>query len=766
MKEQLQTLIEQKILEWQRDGIYENIYVLSLYVFNEEDDPHRPVAVLGYNTRQQAEQSVPLASDEQEARWNYAFWLQNEELCWGLGDTAETVSQWIDGLGLEDEEEIAGAFWKLLTVVVKEIHASGLLKDRFGVEIPILIHGLEYDQETARQNLEANGETLDRDFLAFCGLEQDGSNTDWDSILGATVRWQSPGIQSGLNTDWRHIKGKPMICRREENLEKEAMTTPDIPKKFSCGGQKADMRHVMAFILIIIFVMFTLNLYGIFRIGPGTVPDIEENGLVGQSIAEEETVSESMEIEKNPPMSESHEGQGAAIESEQTGKPGQEQDDAAAVTEDGEESVMRWQIYVHPDVPQPLTEVLKQYELVMNVGTDGVYIYVGDDEVREKAGIEGPYYIDLELYGAWCGDVENGWDRTICYSLRDLTGDGIPELIMGNGDSESAYIRVVYECTAEGDIRVMDSSTYYDMTLYEGDIIEYVSGGVAYTITYWQFSQKEQDWRIVEALGIEWDYENAREVGPYRQIITDGEYAGKEMISEKEFERIRAQYTQKEMEFEWYSLTSPSWHIPVASNELYDVYLEGNSTDLWLAEKDVRQLYFSIYDKEGVLVQELVETSPYLPYMPSPYYEGNFYFEDMNFDGIQDLMLLWVNINHPLWNVYLWREDEGVFREEPKEDVWDAAGVFGYYFIEEEQEYIDETDSEGDGYTIYRTRYDRERGYYLVGALFVYFGDEEGNQDEEEERLREYFYEDGVYQGCTDVISKEEVSELWSDLWE
>lgn len=766
MKEQLQTLIEQKISEWQRDGIYENIYALSLYVFNEEDDPRRPVAVLGYNTRQQAEQSVPLASDGQEARWNYAFWLQNEELCWGLGDTAETVSQWVDGLGLEDEEEIAGAFWKLLTIVVKEIRASGLLKDRFGAEIPILIHGLEYDQETARQNLEANGETLDRDFLAFCGLEQDGSNTDWDSIMGATVRWRSPGIQSGPNADWCHIKGKPMIRQKEENPQKEAMITPDIPKKFNCGRQKADMRHVMAFILIIIFVMFTLDICGIFRIGPGTVPDIEENGLVGQSIAEEETVSGSMETEENPAASGSHEGQGAALESEQTEKSGQEQDTAAGVTEDGEEYVMRWQIYIHPDVPQPLTEVLKQYEVAMNVGTNGVYIYVGDDDVREKAGIEGPYFIDLELYGAWCTAVENGWDETICYSLRDLTGDGIPELIMGNGDLESAYIRVVYECTAEGDIRVTDSSTYYDMTLYEGDIIEYVSGGVACTITYLQFSQKEQDWRIVEALGKEWDYENAREVGPYRQIITDGEYAEKEMISEKEFERIRAQYTQKEMELEWYSLTNPSWHIPVASNEFYDVYLEGNSTDLWLAERDVRQLYFSIYDKEGALVQELVETSPYLRYMPSPYYEGNFYFEDMNFDGAQDLMLQWVNINHPLWNVYLWREDEGVFREEPKEDVWGEEGVFGYYFIEEEQEYIDETVPEGDGYTIYRTRYDRGRGYYHVGALFVYFGDEEGTQDEEEERLKEYFYEDGVYQGCTDVISKEEVSELWSDLWE
>ena len=57
-------------------------------MYAEEDDLRRPVAVLGYNTRQQVQQSTPLALDEQAAKWNYAFWLQSEELCFGLGDTA------------------------------------------------------------------------------------------------------------------------------------------------------------------------------------------------------------------------------------------------------------------------------------------------------------------------------------------------------------------------------------------------------------------------------------------------------------------------------------------------------------------------------------------------------------------------------------------------------------------------------------------------------------------------------------------------------
>ena len=75
IKEKIQGLMEQKISEWQED----DIYAISLYVFNEEDDPCRPVAVFGYNTERQVQKSITEAADEQEARWNYAFWLQNHE---------------------------------------------------------------------------------------------------------------------------------------------------------------------------------------------------------------------------------------------------------------------------------------------------------------------------------------------------------------------------------------------------------------------------------------------------------------------------------------------------------------------------------------------------------------------------------------------------------------------------------------------------------------------------------------------------------------
>ena len=387
---------------------------------------------------------------------------------------------------------------------------------------------------------------------------------------------------------------------------------------------------------------------------------------------------------------------GAVAESVRTEKT--EQDTVLSADENNGESLLQWQIYIHPDVPGSLEEVLEQYELAMNAETGRRYSEYGTvEEILKKSGITGPCYVDDEIYGAWHTAVEAGWDSSICYGLQDLTGDSIPELIMGIGTPESVHIKAIYEDTAQGEIRMTGSGSCREMALHQEGFPEYAGG---------------------------------------------------------------------EMEFAWYSLTSPDWHIPVASNASYDVYLEGNSTDLWLARNDVRQLYFSIYDKEGTLVQELVESSPWLPYMPNPYTEGIFYFEDMNFDGIQDLMLPWVRINHPQWMAYLWREEEGVFREEPESGLWERESSFGYYSISKEKKYIDETVPEGSGYTIYRRCYDREREYYCVGALFVYFGDEEGTQEEEEEQYKEYFYRDGIYQGCTEKIPWEEVSEIWSDLQE
>ncbi len=167
-----------------------DVYAVSLYVSDNDGNPCKPTITLGYNTERQYESEAAgdgLASDEEEARWNYACWLQNELFVFGTGETAEAVKNWIIENGFDcsnngnngdcdgyddcdDEEtsEITKAFIAVLIDVVKDIHEKGILTKKFGEELPILIHELEYYDEIAEQNIEANGEDLVSDFAEWC----------------------------------------------------------------------------------------------------------------------------------------------------------------------------------------------------------------------------------------------------------------------------------------------------------------------------------------------------------------------------------------------------------------------------------------------------------------------------------------------------------------------------------------------------------------------------------------------------------------------
>lgn len=181
MKNILLEQIKGKIAAWDKP----DIYAVSLFVYNYNDNPCEPVVVLGYNTAWQLQKEIPNADGEQEAKWNYAFWLQNEELSFGVGETQTVVRQWIENAGYsyftyeemfgtsESPEEglyegITEAFFEVLIEVVRELHESGFIKEQFGKEIPVLIHELEYYEETAERNLKANPAGIVDEFVKFC----------------------------------------------------------------------------------------------------------------------------------------------------------------------------------------------------------------------------------------------------------------------------------------------------------------------------------------------------------------------------------------------------------------------------------------------------------------------------------------------------------------------------------------------------------------------------------------------------------------------
>jgi hypothetical protein len=88
----------------------DGIYVVSFFIDNEDDDPRQPTLTIGYNTETQFRGSIQHASDEAEARWNYAFWIQNQLTV--IGDLARDPigaavrQEWITRLGLWYDEPV------------------------------------------------------------------------------------------------------------------------------------------------------------------------------------------------------------------------------------------------------------------------------------------------------------------------------------------------------------------------------------------------------------------------------------------------------------------------------------------------------------------------------------------------------------------------------------------------------------------------------------------------------------------------------------
>lgn len=180
MRQILLAMIKETIEKWD----VQDIYAVSLFVYDEDDNPSRPTVTLGYNTEQYFQDSIEDASDEREARWNYAYWPQNEELVFGTGRTRKYVKEWLNQNNFPDISDqelenmdldkidsfyfITQKFVEELVSIVQELHSSGFIRNKLKKDIPVLIHELEYYDTIAEQNLHANPADTVADFVRFC----------------------------------------------------------------------------------------------------------------------------------------------------------------------------------------------------------------------------------------------------------------------------------------------------------------------------------------------------------------------------------------------------------------------------------------------------------------------------------------------------------------------------------------------------------------------------------------------------------------------
>lgn len=158
-----------------------DIYAISFFKSNVDDDLRLPMLTVGYNTISNWKLSAPgvLPDQQEEAKWNFAFWLQNEEANIG-GDDDDNMNNWIQSLPFyytdEEEEEdfeevfekgmkIQEAFMHIIVSLSLRLHEDGTIRRKFGRDIPVIIHELEYYDEPVNWTTRGNPTGLAGEFV-------------------------------------------------------------------------------------------------------------------------------------------------------------------------------------------------------------------------------------------------------------------------------------------------------------------------------------------------------------------------------------------------------------------------------------------------------------------------------------------------------------------------------------------------------------------------------------------------------------------------
>lgn len=182
--------VEKAIVKMSKQNV-KDIYAISFWKSDVDDDPRCPIISISYNTYSQVKAEKDNASSEQEAKWNFAFWLQDEITM--LGGEDKLLRQYLKEEGyfytlndqkkaekLEEEgdntaynelsqkdDKIQSSFMEIIISIVKEIQKSNLIEEKLGKELPIIIHELEYYDLPLEWTRKANPAHLIEEFLAY-----------------------------------------------------------------------------------------------------------------------------------------------------------------------------------------------------------------------------------------------------------------------------------------------------------------------------------------------------------------------------------------------------------------------------------------------------------------------------------------------------------------------------------------------------------------------------------------------------------------------
>lgn len=154
----------------------EDIYAISFFIYDWQDDPRQPQVHLSYNTLSEWKKACKRGRDSREVKWNFAYWSQDFKAIIPVnGRERPNIAHETDGLALrsawlayerfdDSDDELYGdrtpamtlAFVAMCVRVARRLHDDGVITGKFGRTIPILVHELEIYDLIVDQTRDAN----------------------------------------------------------------------------------------------------------------------------------------------------------------------------------------------------------------------------------------------------------------------------------------------------------------------------------------------------------------------------------------------------------------------------------------------------------------------------------------------------------------------------------------------------------------------------------------------------------------------------------
>lgn len=168
-----------------------DVYALSFWLYGGNE--WLPSLSVSYNTCQQfVKRQGETHNQDDEAKWNYAYWLQDEAELLGVDAyrNNQELQAWLEnapfayteeqyeamfdnddeneGEDIDDKSnEFYQAFVETQIAVVQRLFAEGVIARTFGKNIPVLVHELEYYDVPLAWTERANPKGLADEFLSY-----------------------------------------------------------------------------------------------------------------------------------------------------------------------------------------------------------------------------------------------------------------------------------------------------------------------------------------------------------------------------------------------------------------------------------------------------------------------------------------------------------------------------------------------------------------------------------------------------------------------